>query len=78
MYSVELSQKADKFLEKLRQKEFSLRELKTKTNTGYSSIKKNRQELKFLKIIELRKHEKSDANGRQFTTARITNLGRNI
>ena len=58
-------------LEELKEKECSLRELETKTNTGYSSIKKHCEELEFLKIIELRKHNKNDKNGRPFTTARL-------
>ena len=58
-------------LEQLRKKECSLRELETKTNTGYSSIKKHCEELDFLKIIELIHHNKSDANGRPYTTARL-------
>jgi len=65
-------------LNQLRKKECSLRELETKTNTGYLPIKKHCEELAFLKIIELIHHNKSDANGRPYTTVRITNLGRNI
>ena len=58
-------------LEKLKEKECSLRELETKTNTGYSSIKRHCEELEFLKIIELKRHNKNNKNGRPFTTARI-------
>ena len=65
-------------LEKLREKECSLRELETKTNTGYSSIVRHCKELEFLKIVEIIKHKKNDKNGRPYTTARITSLGRNI
>ena len=65
-------------LKELKEKECSLRELETKTNTGYSSIKRHCEELAFLKIIELKKHDKNDKNGRPFTTAKITNLGRSL
>ena len=65
-------------LQKVKEKECSLRELETKTNTGYSSIKKHCQELAFLKIIELIEHKKSEANGRPYTTAKITTEGRKI
>jgi len=58
-------------LEQLKQKECSLRELETKTNTGYTLIKRHCQELEFLKIIELIRHKKSDANGRPYTTIRL-------
>lgn len=65
-------------LKELKQKELSLRELETKTNTGYTSIKRHCKELEFLKIIELIRHKKSDANGRPYTTVRITNMGRTL
>ena len=58
-------------LEELREKECSLRELETKTNTGYSSIKRHCEELEFLKIIELIHHNKSDANGRPYTSVKL-------
>lgn len=65
-------------LEELKEKECSLRELETKTNTGYSSIKRHCEELAFLKIVELIHHNKSDANGRPFKTARITDSGKRL
>lgn len=65
-------------LQKLKEKECSLRELETKTNTGYSSIKKHCKELEFLNIIELIEHKKSEANGRPYTTAKITECGREL
>ena len=58
-------------LEELKEKECSIRELETKTNTGHSSIKRHCEELAFLKIIELIHHNKSDANGRPYTTAKL-------
>jgi len=38
---------------------------------GYSPIKKHCEELEFLRIIDLVHHNKSNANGRPYTTARI-------
>ena len=58
-------------LNKLKNKECSLRELETATNTGYLPIKKHCEELAYLKIIEFVEHKKSDANGRPYTTARL-------
>ena len=65
-------------MEKLKEKECSLRELETKTNTGYSSIKTHCKELAFLKIIELKTYKENKKNGRPYTTAKITTEGRKI
>jgi len=59
----------------LKQKECSLRELETKINTNYLTIKNHLEELNFLKIIELVHHKKNKKNGRPYTTAKITNQG---
>jgi hypothetical protein len=65
-------------IEKLKEKECSLRELETKTNTGYSSIKTRCRELAYLKIIELKIYKENKKNGRPYTTAKITDNGRKI
>ena len=65
-------------IEQLKSHECSLRELETKTNTGYAPIKKHCVELAFLNIIELVRHEKSVFNGRPYTIARLTQKGQNL
>ncbi len=62
----------------LKQKEASLRELETKINTNYQTIRRHCKELEFFKLIEIKEHGKSDANGRPYRTARITDFGRKI
>lgn len=65
-------------VEQLRKHECSLRELETKTNTGYAPIKKHCQELAFFDIIELVRCERSAFNGRPYTVARLTQKGREL
>ena len=65
----------EEILNILKRKECSLRELETKINTNYLTIKNHLEELKFLNIIELVHHKKNDKNGRPYTTAKITNQG---
>ena len=55
----------------LKQKEMSLRELETKVNTNYQTIKTQIKELEYLGFIKTIKHERSDKNGRPFTTAKL-------
>jgi hypothetical protein len=62
----------------LKEKEYSLKQLEMKTNTGYLPIKKHCEELAFLKIIELKTYKVNKRNGRPYTTARLTDLGRKI
>ena len=58
-------------LDLLKQKEMSLRELETKVNTNYQTIKTQIKELEFLGFVTLVHHEKNQKNGRPFTTARL-------
>jgi predicted ArsR family transcriptional regulator len=62
----------------LKEKEYSIKQLEMKTNTGYLPIKKHCEELAFLKIIELKTYKANKRNGRPYTTARLTDLGRKI
>ena len=62
-------------LDIVKQKECSLRELETKINTNYLTIKNHCEELRFLKIIELIHHKKSIKNGRPYTTVKLTQEG---
>ena len=62
----------------LKNKECSMRELETKINTNYLTIKNHCEELKFLKIIELTFHKKNLSNGRPYTTVKLTEKGINL
>lgn len=65
-------------IRELGKKECSFRELETKTNTGFSVIKRHCVELEFLKIVEIIKHKENEKNGRPYTTVRLTDIGRRI
>ena len=62
----------------LKERECSLRELETKVNTNYITIRNHCLELEFLDIIKLIKYEKNDMNGRPYTTAKLTKNGQAI
>ncbi|GEM_PF-2348844 len=62
----------------LKEKECSLRELETKLNTNYLTIRNHCRELEYLKILEFIKHKTSVRNGRPYTSVRITVQGRGI
>jgi len=55
----------------LKAKECSLRELETKINTNYLTIRNHCKELEFFKLIEIIEHKKSDKTGRPYTSVRI-------
>jgi len=65
-------------LSKLKEKEYSLKQLEMKTNTGYLPIKKHCEELAFLKIIEIKTYKANKKNGRPYTTVKLTDFGRKI
>ena len=52
-------------------KEVSLRELETKTNTNNLTILSHIKELEFFGKVEIIKHEKSEKTGRPYTTVRL-------
>lgn len=60
----------------LKEKECSLRELETKVNTNYLTIRSHCKELEFLKIVETINHNENDKNGRPYTTVKLTVRGR--
>lgn len=64
-----------KIIDSLKEKECSLRELETKLNTNYLTIRSHLEELKFLKIIEIIYHKKNLKNGRPYTTTILTKEG---
>lgn len=55
----------------LKEKEMSLRELETKVNTNFNTIKAQVKELEYFGLVKVIKHEKSDVNGRPFTSVKL-------
>lgn len=55
----------------LKCKERSLRELESKINTNFQTIKTQVKELEYLGFVKIIKHEKSDINGRPFTIVKL-------
>lgn len=62
----------------LKTKEMSLRELETKINTNYKSIRTHCKELEYFGFVEFIKHEKNAQNGRPFTSVKIIVGGRSL
>jgi predicted transcriptional regulator len=56
---------------RLKGKELSLRDLETKVNTNSKTIKTQVKELEYFRVIEIIRHDKSEANGRPFTSVRL-------
>lgn len=54
-----------------REGELSLRKLDIKVNTNYKTIKEQVKELEFFGKVEIIRHEKSDKNGRLYTTVKL-------
>ena len=62
-------------LNNVKKRECSLRELETKINTNYLTIRSHCEELKFLKIIEIIHYKKNLKNGKPYTTVKLTEDG---
>lgn len=60
-----------KILEVLKQGEMSLRALESKVNTSYETIRIQVEELEFFGKVVITKHEKSEKNGRPYTTVKL-------
>jgi len=60
-----------KILSLLKEKEMSLRELETKVNTNFNTIKAQIKELEHFGLVKVIKHDKSKINGRPFTSVRL-------
>ena len=60
-----------KILSLLKEKERSLRELETKVDTNFNTIKTQIKELEYFGLIKVIKHDKNDKNGRPFTSVRL-------
>jgi len=52
-----------------------MRELETKVNTNYLTIRNHCEELKFLRIISIDKHKINLKNKKPYTTASLTEAG---
>jgi len=65
-------------LQKLKQKDCSLRELETKVNTNYLTIRNHVKELEYFKLIETQQIPTNKRNGRPYTLVKITLQGRNF
>ncbi len=55
----------------LRKKEMSLREIETKVNTNYQTVKTQVKELNFFGFVQIIKHEKNKRNGRPYTSVKL-------
>lgn len=60
------------------EKEISLRKLDIKLNTSNKTILMHCQELEFLGVVKLIKHDKNNKNGRPYTTVTLTDYGRKL
>ncbi len=54
-------------LKALQSESCSLRDLETKVNTNYLTIRKHCEELEYFGIIKIEKHKRNDKNGRPYT-----------
>ena len=52
--------------------EISLQKLERKVNTNYLTIREQIKELEYFGLVKTAKHDKSKANGRPFTTVKLT------
>lgn len=62
----------------LKEKECSLRELETKLNTNYLTVRNHCKELEYFDIIKFVKHNENSKNGRPYTTVRLTEKGKEL
>lgn len=60
-----------KILALLKNNEISVRELETRVNTNYLTLKTQLDELEFFGLIERTKHNRNDKNGKPYTTIRL-------
>lgn len=55
------------------QGELSLRDLDIKINTSYQTIRDQVEELRFFRLVEVIKHQKSEKTGRPYTSVKLKN-----
>ena len=60
-----------KIIDLLKQKEMSIREIETKVNTNYLTVKTQLEELEYFGLVTLINHNRNNKNGRPFTTVRL-------
>ncbi|MCK5149606.1 hypothetical protein KAJ87_01625 [Candidatus Pacearchaeota archaeon] len=58
-------------LKLLKSKERTFRDLETKVNTNFETIKTQIKELEYLGFVKTIKHERSEHTGRPFTTVKL-------
>lgn len=54
-----------------KQGEMSLRDLDIKVNTSYQTVRDQVEELKYFGLVDVTKHEKSEKNGRPYTSVKL-------
>jgi predicted ArsR family transcriptional regulator len=63
-------------LHQLKKKDCSFRELETKVNTNYITIRKHCEELSYFGFIELKQMSVNERNGRPYTLVHLTEKGK--
>ncbi|MFA5125930.1 MAG: hypothetical protein WC462_02925 [archaeon] len=63
-------------IRQLKKKECSLRELETKVNTNYLTIRTHCKELQFFGFIEIKQVQMNKRNGRPYTNVNLTTNGK--
>jgi len=58
--------------------ELPLKALEIKVNTGSQTLLTQIEELEFLKIVEVIKHQKSEKTGRPYTTVKLSENGKKL
>jgi len=52
----------------------SFRELESRINTNFNTIRTQVKELEFFELVKVIKHNRNDANGRPFKSVRLVNI----
>ncbi|MFA5125391.1 MAG: hypothetical protein WC462_00105 [archaeon] len=65
-------------IRQLKKKECSLRELETKVNTNYLTIRAHCKELQFFGFIEIKQVQMNKRNGRPYTNVNLTTTGKTL
>ncbi|VVB76450.1 Uncharacterised protein [uncultured archaeon] len=65
-------------IQQLKKKDCSLRELETKVNTNYLTIRAHCRELEFFGFLEMKQMPTNKRNGRPFTNVSLTNAGKTL
>lgn len=60
------------------EKEMSLKTLEIKIHSGSQTVLSQIEELEFLRIVKVTKHEKNDLTGRPYTSVTLTEFGERL